>query len=92
LEVIAHLTNLEDLLGLRAFLPPYRDVFLEDAHLFERYFKETEGFVSEYEFIENKKTRVPNMYTDMRRVYRGLTFLGVCLQAIPVILTIYYVI
>ena len=35
---------------------------------------------------------MPNMYTDMRRVYRGLRIVGWCLLALPVGLTIYYTI
>lgn len=90
LEAIAHLTKLEDLLGLRASIPLDNDVFSEDTHLFERYFIETEGFVSEDGFIENKRTRRPNMYTEMRRVYWGLIIIGAFLLAIPLSLTIYY--
>jgi hypothetical protein len=92
LEAIAHLTKLEDLLGLRKSIPVDIHVLSTDTHLFERYFKETKGFVSEEGFIIYKKTRGPNMFTHMRRVYYGLYAVGGLLLAIPVGLTIYFTI
>lgn len=92
LEAIVHLTKLEDLLGLREFLPPYSDVFSEDTHLFERYIKDTEGFDSGQKFIDNRRTRGPNMYTHMKRVFVGLFVIGASLVAIPLGSTLYYAI
>lgn len=89
LEATAHLTKLEELVGLRSSRPEKREVFEKDNYLFQRYFKETIGIVSEDDFKEKKMKKKPNMYTAMRKVYWGLIGIGVLLLAIPLFIILY---
>jgi hypothetical protein len=86
LEAIAHLSKLENLLGLDKSVKEKVHVLAKDNYLFQRFSKSTKNIDSEKDYIYREMNE-DNMYTSMKNVYNVLITIGVSLLAYQLYLT-----
>ena len=84
LEAIAHLSKLENLLGLDEDISQRLNIFQKDQFLFQRWIQNRIKYASEEEFI-NGEIKHDNMYTRMRWIYVITFIVGIALIVVPIL-------
>ena len=83
LEAIAHLSRLEDLIGMHESIDNKGKIFKKDSRLFPRFYDGVKSFDKQKDFIEANIYK-DNMYTAMSKVYWIFGIIGVILFFAPI--------